>query len=397
MINRTNVICDVCSEKFALRVTIGTLTGQKHKFPCPVCTSLLGYSFIFGYEQEGATETFINCKKEEGASFHASVINLHPDFVIPSDKLNDPKFSPNIYMLTLASDVYEADELEGLIDSDAIYELWKTIKIEWDLVDNEKIDILLKRYKEENLISEDTAAIELFYERLRDFLFNLNCFQSELVESLVPIVETAVNDQKDKVQKLLDYYDDAFFDYQMSLYKKALIKFFDGYSDLRQVRFPIQLNMDFTNHVITNYDFSTVEKIYAENFEILAKVIACLGFIMKINQGKEFDIFDNTNIRGYLAFSLQNKVKHLLTVASENFVPDENLIDNDLRNASSHGDMTIEPLSLIIKCTHGAKVFNVTYLEYLKLCWGQMDYLSQLAIHDLNLKKLITTIKTSSD
>lgn len=393
MITRVNVSCNICTLGFALRVTIATQTGQQHTFKCPSCSSLLKYAFEFKNEQSGGGETFVNCTKQGSDTFHSKVINLHPDFLIPEDKLHDPEFSVNMYMMELALEVFEVEEMDGIVDSDAVFEYWKIIKIEWDLLDNKKDAILLMRYQDDGLIAPNETVEDVFYKRLIEFLLHLNCFQPDVVKGLNVILLDAVEKNRGKVEALLAYYQNGFFNQQIKLYKKSLEKFFDGYADLRQLRFPIQLNTDFSNHIITNYNYSTVDKIYSENFEILAKVISGIGFIMKVSKGKDFDVFERIDLDGYLNSSLQNKIKHLSTVADDLFVPEASIINNDLRNASSHGDMRLHPERLSIQCSHGGNNFEVRYLDYLKLCWEQMDYIGQLAIHDIKMRGLIETIK----
>lgn len=392
-INRVSVKCDICDDQFALRVTVAG-DKQHHLFNCPNCDSFLEYSYqINDLLKKDIIENYSNCKQLPDIVYD-KVINLHPDFPIPKKELNNPKFSTNIYMLDLAGEhVEDHDELEGIVDGHAVREYWKDIKISWDLFDNLKFDILKKR------IPEYDTSVEIehqFYNLLYNFTSSIH-----LEKSLTPWNKSYFDLCKDLSEnhnpefiRFLVYYCKNIFKANLAFYKHAFQDFFNAYDDVKQVRLLAKLGISTSDHVISMVNFNNSKKMYGDFFEILDKTFISLPLMQKIATQGAFDNFSNYTLDGFLRSSITNKVQSLS--GNPKFtVPNPDITNNRIRNASHHNTIYFDKKTQKVKCVDRDHSFELDYLDYLMKCTQLSNYLIGLMSIDLELYSLWSASKSN--
>jgi transcription elongation factor Elf1 len=98
MILRQPIRCTVCGHRYILRISVGSGKTQEHSIICSECHQKLSMYFEKNYKNASfAGHKFENCEPSDEDI--GDVINLHPDFVIPEDQVNNPMYFANIHAI----------------------------------------------------------------------------------------------------------------------------------------------------------------------------------------------------------------------------------------------------------------------------------------------------------
>lgn len=382
-INRVSVQCKICNDGFALRVTVGG-NEQSHMFNCPSCDSYLGYRFkINDLMKSDVSEFYENCVKSSKFE-QTQIINLHPDFPIPKKELYNSRFSTNIYMIDLAlKNVNDPEMVDGIVDGDAVAGFWKEIKINWDLYDNQKFDILNNRI---DPFDKKRDSKFKFLGQLYDFasFAHLDKCETPWDARYKNLVAKLIDDHKTEFIRFLEFHNENIFHRNLDFYKVAMTDLFNGFNDIKQVRLMAKLNISTEDHVISSVDFDSTKKVYGNLFETIDKTFCVPALLERILTHGNFDNFDKISIQDYLSSSITSKMQN--KSATNLFTaPSPRITNNRIRNASHHSTIFFDKKTQIVSCNDKDKKLDVNYLEYLTNCTHVSNYILGLMSIDLEL------------
>lgn len=169
MIIRTYFACETCGHSHTLRVSMGIRDYHLHAFPCVDCGEPMELA-VHQMPPNARFEPVKNCVKSDT---EGSVINLHPDFLVPDeDRFRDMAFISINAMQRLKDDIdskainYTRDDgREAAYKRDfAVDRVWPFTRTVWSLFLNGKYEQcadFIQRKQAEAGFKDDPSPIRL--------------------------------------------------------------------------------------------------------------------------------------------------------------------------------------------------------------------------------------------
>ncbi len=396
MIIRQSIKCGICDQVHITRTGLGRSDRQEHIFACSNCKQEIGFTLRLDQAQGGiAYESWTNCSSTKDTPKGAPVVNLEADFLIPADMQNVDGAFPRLGQYAeiinareAAGTIHFTDQLlEGARSGDARGE-WSDLRQAWLLTRSGQGALARARVK---------AGSKTYYgddplDGLGDWLFRFNgLVGGEPVQAMVKGAAALLlpASKTGRLEPLLEHYAAEMASQRGRRYLAVFNEFFSGYDDFNQLRARLAAGLDISDALeVSSTQFDRTRMFYGNAFEALGSLVDLIAFANNVLQGREWSVFERLTVKQYLAldksarFNAFGGVADLAAFALEG--------DNQLRNASHHGSMDIDPVTKVVTYQAGkggqGEIMTMTYTRYLERCvvlFGQL-----LAL--LNVELLLT-------
>ena len=192
--------------------------------------------------------------------------------------------------------------------------------------------------------------------------------------------------KSDRFESLLDHYDTGMVAGRGSKYFNIFNEFFNGYDDFNQLRMRLAAGLDVDHGLeVSSGQFDRTRMFYGNAFEALGSLVDLVAFANNVLQGRDWNTFERLTVKQYLELDKANRFNAFGNVPALAALAGE--ADNQLRNASHHGSMDIDPVTKTITYRAGkggqGEARTITYTDYLRRCvvlFGQILALFSLEI-----------------
>jgi len=377
MITREYAACGECGTVHVLRIGIGAEPMQAHQFACTHCGSEMNLRLEMGV---GTTYGPNAIKADPDDS--APIINLHPSFVFGRDEIHSPRAFPSLVQGAKMIDALLAARsragLPPTLDDLAIYgppqarttQEWDALRASWALTRNGKPDLAAKRMKR----FFDAYPYPDRPDTLADWLFQ---FAAKLIQ---PLFEQNFEHLFEQLQVAVEHDDFSRFAHYYGTHLSAdhgqryfeLMKAYLGqFTEFSQVHHAVASGLPVDDTFRTgSANFDATRMIYGNVFEAFASNVVVLALLNNLIAGRPFDTFEALTFDDY--FRLDKAGRFKAFAANPSFAAICIEADNQLRNASHHGEMTFDRSNGTIHYRAGkggqGKVHTMSYARYLARC-----------------------------
>ena len=387
---RYKMQCLICDQDYLLRISIGHDENQRHIISCNTCKNDLTVELKIDFKILNAKIIYIdNCKegvfKDEGYQVKSEnyiIKILHPEFLVPEEFSEDPSYNANI----MQGRVLTKERLKKLknIDLDEaknhstpyinslkyLEKNWKILNVVWKMKNNNIKERLLQKqlskYKSETKGFTDTFESVLFdfnnimlfpdyYEKGSTFaLFLKEDFEKS-------------NSKNDEYIKCMKYHKRELQGDDMKRFHSIYIDFFELFNDFKPLLFHTVSSLDvLPNHYVSSQNFEKTKMFYGQLYEAYASNISFITMMHNIYSERNFDKFKKRTLEDYFNSSKARRVENF--EKSNEFEWFAEFFDSKLRNASHHGNISIEDNKIIYKSGQPLVEYNISYSQYLEKC-----------------------------
>lgn len=315
-----------------------------------------------------------------------SIVTLNPEMVIP-DELQGKDFAfPFLHEMSRIREedpTFDADmEKIGRSAKEAIAEWersgrlppgvghdWEFAKRVWSLFLNSRHDVCadyIKRQHAHYRFDEPPHPYEVIYaicarlgrRRAKDIY---GALREEWEKA-----GTTNPEQRDALRSY--FLDNLGFDF-LSGTRTVMSEYMEHYSDFSQVLIyqdrDVSVGSGFSP---SSFAFDDTKMLYGNAFEHLASFLLLPACLNNIVEGRPYDTFKKLTFEEYL--DLDKASRHGPFKDNPNLATIADALNNQIRNASHHGNMRFNPKSgyVIYRPTKSGRVKYVKYAEYLMLC-----------------------------
>jgi len=378
VIVRSIICCGTCHKKFLLRVSLGHNEKHSHRFECPSCNELMELSVHLNFENGNINfECKTNCLKVEDDldEDKLTIINLHPDFIIPEEKIHDKNYFPSIeynYKIMLKQREMAGGEdlslpigsVKAYYDSsNTYYENWKIIKTSWSLSikgRNELAKQKIKEYRSYGFNVTDNVN-EVLFHFINIFL---SPYKNELLHNILESSKSVFGG--DEFKKFINYYNSNLKHAHYQLYYEIFCEYFKFFEEFSQVINHIKYDIEITNHHATSRDFSRIKMFYGNCYEILTNSLIIPSCMNNILSSRTFDQFKNMSLDKYITLSKTSRAKNFSQ--NKEFSVLSSHLNNKIRNASHHQNIALDGKYLKYRTKGDGVWHKMTYEDYLIQC-----------------------------
>lgn len=379
MIVRCGIACDTCGQSHVVRIGMGQEEYQSHRFQCANCSEDIVIALNVDYDKTShwvTTEENAQFCKEDSSS---KIINLDANFLVPKDQRGvDGSFFRLEQLCNMVKDgtIKLGDDIpfisKGRVSPEHFRRPdyaaeWRKLRKSWSLHRNGHGK--LSQQKAVEASKEYYRADPL--NDLEDWVWRLSwnlCGPAyeEKLNNLMKAIRPILESQKFSAFK--EYYKSDILPTRGQRYFDAYRAYFENYSEFSQVIMltPKGINIP-EDYQASSVNFDAVKMFYGNIYETFASHVDILAFLNNIISGRDFDKFSQLSLRDYYKldksgrfgpFSMNKEFSSLCEEA-----------DNQIRNASHHGGMTIDKNSQTIHYRAGkggtGQEHTMSYAQYL--------------------------------
>lgn len=378
MIIRSAVQCETCDAIFTVRIGMGQGIRQEHTINCRECKEPISFGMTVNYA-ELSTHVFAidGCAVVETPKHGTGpVVNVDANFVVP-EGMTDADVT--FHRLTQMQDMIKTAEKFGPLPihdfdprtprrptADHLSE-WKQIKKAVSLASNSKTKLVERRLKagSEEYYPDDPLAgpTDWFFRFTLKWLGRQHGVHFKaIMDEFRTIADT--HDCSD----LMDHYAKAMVETRFQRYREIYTDFFSRHSQFAQVFFQAGLGLAPSGDMVaTSVQFDLIKSFYGDAYEIFAGSVDFLAMLNNIKHGRAFDQFEKMSLDKYL--QLDNASKFNPFGLNPVFTALCAEKDNQLRNASHHKGIRIDPDGRILRYRAGkggtGPEMEMTYASYL--------------------------------
>lgn len=379
MIIRQAVECDICGEPHTIRVGLGHGSSQEHSFSCRGCDQEIG--FAMSLDQENGRAEFSrwdNCRPTEEVS-GSQIVNLDADFLVPPDQQGVDFAFPR---MTQFHELVMAREAQGLSNAAFTYgsssnfrpnrradyaDEWLELRRAWLLQRGGKAALARPRIKDgsDKYYGDEPLA------NLEDWIFRL-CLHvggvptRNMLSDAISEIKSIKDDRR--FEELMSHYDKEMAHKRGRIYLDVMNGFFGAYTDFSQILQRIASGLSVpVDMEVSSSQFDRTRMFYGNAFEALGTLVDLIAYINNILQGRKWDTFERLTVKSYLELDKSSRFGPFATTPAFAKLNAES--DNQLRNASHHGSLEIDPLTRTIRYRAGkggqGEENYLTYTDYL--------------------------------
>lgn len=154
-------------------------------------------------------------------------------------------------------------------------------------------------------------------------------------------------------------------------YFELIKAFFEGYADFGQVYFHVTRGIEVpSGNVASSIDFDSTRMFCGNAFEMVASSVDVLAYLHNLRAGRSFNQFEKLTQKDYLKLDKAGRFAAFAGVADFIAICEER--DNQLRNASHHGNMRMERKTQTVRYRAGKGGMGAEermgYATYLTRC-----------------------------
>ncbi|MGG4773724.1 hypothetical protein ACLO87_03700 [Paenalcaligenes sp. Me52] len=370
MISRLPVVCSTCNDVFALRVQIGHLDKQEHKFKCLRCKEPMTLVLDLS---EGVVEieSFSGLSIYDGDGASLETLFLSSDFIVNEEDSRNPFFFPSIREVnSLIKDrgLADFDSIGGKFisyrdETNIILDFWGSISSAYRLYGVG--EYFLSSRKIEGVLGNDSG-------RKKGIDYALCCFHKEVYgdSGWYDFVKKTYDKNSVNFRKFLCWYSEFIKKERMDGIFSILNEYFKNFKYHREAFIYVKNSREFPeNGFVTSDFFDDISKYYASAFEERSKQLVVLTAFNNILNGRDFDSLENIDLYKY---SKSDAAKKRNNLVNNDFLYNETSeYDSKLRNAIYHGWIRHDTNknSLMYKSSEGSSdFFNLSVAEYIFKC-----------------------------
>lgn len=385
MVIRQNIRCTICQRVYTLRISIGSGKTQQHSFKCEGCEQTLSVKFEKVYASAGFKNVeYGNC---EGCDEEGVVVNLHPDFVIPADKVHqDGYFASFDLAETLnkhglfekfeehakshggatraTQGYYDALMQEKNIQDPAdLFELGLKVM---SLYASNKGDLaqgMVQVNASKYGLAERTTVAELLHLL---FLSAGTANTRRVAAALDEAWTQAKAGNEGELQALWKYLQETHNDEIVRGALEMLSAFGKHYREFLPLKILIELDEAIPDDVsVSAIGFDDTKMMYGDAYEILTSGFVVPALLNNIIQGRSFGTFEQLNLAQYL--KLDKAGRHICFAKNSILQPLYQGLENQIRNASHHKQIVLSPKTgrISYRAGKGDRRHYMTYATYL--------------------------------
>jgi hypothetical protein len=410
VIQRLTVSCGTCKTNHTLRISLGTDRYQEHTFPCVNCGEDMSVRLDIDFDDwrrfdnlpafkapKTKFSTVSNC---EVCQTEGTVINLDPNFLVAENSLHKKYYFSSIHQAERLGAFERIEKTKDYFSEKQIVDIFSLVGGFRNL--REKLDFLIKAWSLHNRGKENLAL--KYLDKLAEDLFDKSypLHESIIMFSALFIGEerseemkTILNEIKEaKSKNSLQYYN--FRSYYLKEHVEDCLErhlesfndYLKNYDDLLQLYLYAKQKQKITEDIsLSSKKFRNLKMFYGNIYEHITSSLFILAAINNILSGRNFDIFEEMDLKKYMTINKANRANPFKDRHS--FDPVVQCLDSTLRNASHHGAMKLQINSNIIQYRSGGTgaLNTISYTEYLQKCNEMMFSSCMLLIVELMILK----------
>lgn len=386
---REKLECTICEQKYLLRISLGHSEMQSHTFECKECGTDITVDVIIDFEKfnshtkykENCIKTNFNDDLLGPKNQEYTVVNLHPELLVPKEFVHDPLYSASInegsrLMEERSRKIGPENFLEGYESSkkftdnlNHIEKNWLILKVSWKMINNKKKEHLiikqLKKYKSNTIDSKNASFEEILFD------FNNTLLFPDLIEKSPEFFQYFKNsidiNSNEEYKKSITYSKRNLFNENMKKYFDMYSNFFDIYNEFKQVLLYVstsqKIPMDF---IVSSHDFEKTKLFYGQLYETYTSNVSFISILHNIYKGRKFDQFLNMTLEQYLKKDKAGRCDNFRDTTEFDWFSE--FITSKLRNASHHGNIQLEENIVTYKAGKSLNKYTMTYTRYLEIC-----------------------------
>jgi len=383
MVLRYSIRCLVCAEVHTLRISIGHAVRQEHCFNCTSCGEEIIVCVVNNHESLTCTPQCV--ENGEEVEVEGTIVNLHPDFLVPEEMRHADEVFPWLADVTRAveSDMSQlspealarrqAEGLEfvrasgraALLDSE-----WGQLSRAWSLELNDRSDLAKAIC--------DRAYSQFGYESVpkstSDWLFRFSLKQLgtarlSLFESVAEGMREACEESPQEASRFREFYMREMQHDHMCSYFDAFRQYFRGFSDFSQTLQYQRRGLGIPPSLrASSMNFDRTKMIYGECFECLTSNLSILVCLQNLSEGRAFEQLSESTLEEYLRSHKASRCRPLETNSKFGVLCPA--LKSTIRNASHHGGMRLNRETQVVHYRSGGTGAerSISYVEYLVLC-----------------------------
>ncbi|MDE1150395.1 MAG: hypothetical protein PW843_27930 [Azospirillaceae bacterium] len=353
-----------------------------YRFDCQACGEEMEVGLRADYQTSThSIEEVGNCENvQEESNF--IIVNTHANFVIPDDMRNVDGAFPHLSQMYERARIAEASgslvrvaDISGKNLSARPYRRpdieneWQKLKKSWSLFRRNRIKLsenILREASDEFYSNEPLDGIQDWLWRFALY-FTGTSYEVRFRDALDIIRPEA---ESGKLSDVMIHYSANLVAMRSQKYFDILREYFSGWSEFSQVHFSVGQGMTVGSLAATSVNFNSVKMYYGNAFEALGSFIDILTMINNVKLGRSFDQLSTISLEKYLTLDKANRFSAFSENLQFSALCEEH--DNQLRNASHHGDLVFnrEVGDISYRTGKGAdgKEVIITYADYLQRC-----------------------------
>lgn len=365
-----------------VRIGVGHNNFQQHSFPCAECHEILEIGLKVDYINTSSEASAIaNCHKSNTPE--GTIINLHPDFLIPEESQNEDNFFISIHEAQrLISEVpgYQEQLLKSKgiqYPSDGtppgIGHEWEFTKRVWSLFIKNETELcreyIIREHANYRFNQELTpiAIIREFCRRL------IRSHGKHVLGALSLEWAKAKKSAPSEAERFRTYFNT---EHLSEFNEGGLIIFSEymkWYSEFSQVLIYQHFNLEIpSNFIPSSTAFNDIKMFYGNGYEYITSYLVVPTCINNIIERQEYDKFATWSLSNYL--KSEKAGRHTAFKNNKNLIILSQCLNNQIRNSSHHGGMTFNSQTNTIKYkTKSAGQQYIKYINYLNLCNSLMQ------------------------
>ncbi len=353
---------------------MGAEPVQAHHFECRNCGQEMGISVTDGVGLSfGPNAT--QAARDDGGP----IVNLHPSFVFAREEIGSADAFPSIElgsklvsaMLDARARIGLPAELEPLsVEAPRrarVTEEWPQLRAAWSLHRNGKLDLAKRRMD----AFVGTAGYEDTPTSIQDWIFQFigdltRPHHERLWESLFEQLGVAAH--KDDFERFVAFSGAELSAAHGRRYFEICKAYLGAFSEFSQVHQLVASDIPVDErHVAASSDFDTTRMFYGNAFEAFGDNVETLAAINNLIEDRPFDRLRTITFEAYRSSEKAGRGRAFGDNPALAAVVGE--FDNQLRNASHHGDMTFDRASGMIEYRSGkggkGDAVTIGYAAYL--------------------------------
>ncbi len=397
MINRQLIECDTCGQLHVTRTGFGRSNRQEHRFSCRGCELEIG--FALNLDQAKGQHEYVdwfNCHPVEGEPFGPPIVNLDADFLVPAELQGVDFAFPRLQQYREAINAREAAgtlawESERPLGARGgnLLEEWEELRRAW-LLDRNRNGVLSR--------AKVKASSDKYYPTqaltgLPDWLFRFIQFVGgEPIRQMFEQSEQAVSALFDAgiPSDLVLHYEQNMASHRGRIYLDAFNAYFGAYSDLSQVRIRVAAGLAIEPGMeVSSRQFDRTKMLYGSLFENLGSLVELIAYLNNVLVGRRWDEFETLSRDQYLRLDKSARFGPFAANADLAILVAER--DNQLRNASHHGGIEIDPKTGLISYRAGkggqGAAQSMSYTIYLEKCTTIFNQILVIFMLDLRMAR----------
>ena len=378
MIIRSAVQCETCDAVVTVRIGMGQGVRQEHTINCRECKEPISFGMTVNYA-ELSTHVFAldGCAVVETPKHGTGpVINVDANFFVPEGTTG---VDVTFHRLTQMHDMIKASEKFGPLPThefdlsaprrpaaDHLSE-WKQIKKAMSLASNRRAKLAERKFNEgsEEYYPDDPLAgpTDWFFRFTLKFLGRKHGVHFKaILDEFRTIADTH------ECNDLMDHYAKTMVETRFQRYREIYTDFFSKHAQFAQVSFQAGLGLAPSEDMVaTSVQFDLVKSFYGDAYEVFAGSVDFLAMLNNVKHGRGFGQFEKMTLEKYL--QLDNASKFNPFSMNPVFTALCAEQDNQLRNASHHKGIRIDPDGRILRYRAGkggtGPEQEMTYASYL--------------------------------